>query len=168
MAITYGDLKKRILLKIDEYEADADAMTSDEDIITRMPDVVNEAVRFVFYGKSHNKTWNVKQGTPINALEKKRNDPDYKPLYGEHRTEDIVYEADSACCYFFEWCFVLFGRILIHDARQQLRARRYPEQAAQHRDRDAARPGLLGLAARSFIIFAAPISSFPPSQGASA
>ena len=102
MAITYGELKKRILLKIDEYEADADAMTSDEDIITRMPDVVNEAVRFVFYGKSHNKTWNVKQGTPINALEKKRNDPDYKPLYGEHRTEDIVYEADSACCYFFE------------------------------------------------------------------
>ena len=32
MPITYGELKKRILLKIDEFEADAEGMTDDEDI----------------------------------------------------------------------------------------------------------------------------------------
>ena len=77
MAITYGELKKRILLKIDEYEAGAEQMTEDEDIIIKMPEAVNEAVRFVFYGKSHNKTWKVEQGTPINALEPKK-DTDQK------------------------------------------------------------------------------------------
>lgn len=102
MAITYGELKKRILLKIDEYEADAEEMTTDEDIIARMPDVVNESIRFVFYGKSDNQTWNVMQGTSINALEKKETDPDYKPLFGEHRNTDVVYEADDVYDFFFE------------------------------------------------------------------
>jgi len=100
MPITYGELKKRILLKIDEFEADAEGMTDDEDIIARMPDVVNEAIRFVFYGKSHNQTWEVMQGTSINALEPKL--PEDKKLFGEHRTEDIVYEADAVCGYYFE------------------------------------------------------------------
>ena len=102
MSITYGELKKRILKKIDEYEADVEGWTDDEDLINKMPDAVNEAIRFVFYAKGHEKTWNVKQGTPINALERKRSDPDYKPLYGEHRNEDIVFEDDAACAYYFE------------------------------------------------------------------
>lgn len=102
MAITYGELKKLILMKIDEYEADAEGMTDDEDIIARMPDVINESIRFVFYGKGHNQTWEVFQGVSINALEKQKNEPGYVPLFGEHRTEDIVYEADGVCGYFFE------------------------------------------------------------------
>lgn len=102
MAITYGELKKRILLKIDEYEADIEGWTDDEDIINKMPEAVNEAVRYVFYGKSHNKEWEVFQGTSINALEKDKNAPHYKPLFGEHRTDDIVYEAGGVCGYFFE------------------------------------------------------------------
>ncbi len=96
MSITYGELKKRILLKIDEYDIEAGG-TDDEDIIVKMPHAVNEAIRFVFYGKSHNKTWEVKQGTPINALE----EYDLK-LYGEHRTEDVVFEAGDVYCYYFE------------------------------------------------------------------
>ena len=100
MAIKYGELKKRILLKIDEYEADADGMTDDEDIINKMPYAVNEAVRFVFYSKSHNTTWEVEQGTTINALEPKTA-TDQK-LHGEHRTDDITYEADGVCAYYFE------------------------------------------------------------------
>lgn len=102
MAITYGELKKLILMKIDEYEADAEGMTDDEDIIARMPDVINESIRFVFYGKGHNQTWEVFQGVSINALEKQKNEPDYRPLFGEHRTEPITYEADGVCGYFFE------------------------------------------------------------------
>jgi len=102
MAITYGELKKRILLKIDEYEADSERMTEDEDILARMPDVVNEAIRFVFYGKSHNKTWDVEQGASINALEPDRNDPNAQKLYGEHRTEDIVFEAENVYDFYFE------------------------------------------------------------------
>lgn len=102
MAITYGELKKIILLKIDEYEADADAMTTDDDIIARMPDVINEAIRFVFYGKGHNQTWNVMQGVSVNALEREKNDPDYVPLSGEHRTEPVVFEADNVYDFFFE------------------------------------------------------------------
>ena len=102
MAIKYGELKKRILKKIDEYEADVDGWTDDEDIINKMPDAVNEAVRFVFYAKGHNTEWNVTQGFPVNALEKPENDPDYKPLFGEHRAEDIEYEADNVFCYYFE------------------------------------------------------------------
>lgn len=100
MSITYGELKKRILKKIDEYEADVEGWTDDEDIINRMPDAVNEAVRYVFYGKSHNKEWEVEQGTSINALEPKL--PEDKKLYGEHRTSDIVYEADEVYCYSFD------------------------------------------------------------------
>lgn len=96
MSITYGELKKRILLKIDEYDLEMGG-TDDEDIIAKMPHAVNEAIRFVFYGKSHNKTWEVKQGTPINALE----EYDQK-LYGEHRFEDAVFEADNVYCYYFE------------------------------------------------------------------
>lgn len=100
MAITYGELKKRILIKIDEYEADVEGFTDDEDIIAKMPDAVNEAVRYVFYGKSHNKDWEVEQGSSINALEPA--DKDDRKLYGEHRTSDIVYEAEDVYAFYFE------------------------------------------------------------------
>lgn len=106
MSITYKELKKRILLKIDEYEADVDQMTEDEDIIVKMPDAVNEAIRFVFYGKSQLKTWNVEQGASFNALESNPSDPDTQKLSGEHRLSGeggkIEFVADNACCYYFE------------------------------------------------------------------
>lgn len=116
MAIPYGELKKRILLKIDEYEAEAEGMTEDEDIIARMPDVINESVRFVFYSKSHNKTWNVKQGAPINALEPVSEDS--TELFGEHRTTPVVYEAEDVYEYFFEVDDTATVEIYVYDADQ--------------------------------------------------
>jgi len=90
----YGELKKNILLKLDEYEPNSPNMTDDEDIAAKLPYVVNEAVRFAFYGKSYKRTWQVVQGEPFNAINEKTT--------AEHRTEDVVFEAAGGYGYYFE------------------------------------------------------------------
>ena len=91
--MTYKEYKKQILLKLDEYEAENPKMTDDSDLLEKIPYAINEAVRFASYGKNTKHNWNVIQGEKFNLLEN---------TIGEHRNEDVVFEADGGYGYYFE------------------------------------------------------------------
>jgi len=93
--MTYKELKKAILLKIDEYDSTLENMTDDEDILNKLPFVINEAIRFAFYGKQIKEKWHIHQGESFNALSE-----EYREL--EHRTEKISVHASNICGYYFE------------------------------------------------------------------
>lgn len=90
----YGEIKKNILLKLDEYDNTIPEMTDDEDLVIKLPYAINEAINFAFYGKSLKRSWTVSQGEPFNILNE---------TSGEHRTETIVFSASNgAYGYYFE------------------------------------------------------------------
>jgi len=97
--MTYYELRKNILLKLDEYDSDFDKaeqhylMTDDTDILTKMPYAINEAIRFAFYGKNYKEKWHITQGFSFNALTETE---------AEHRNEEIIYEAEHGYGYYFE------------------------------------------------------------------
>lgn len=90
----YGEYKKIVYQKIDEYEStNTTDYTDDEDLQARFPHAFNEATRFVFYGKNIKRTWHVYQGKPFNQLTETED---------EHRNEDVVFTANGAYAYYFE------------------------------------------------------------------
>jgi len=93
--MTYGDLKKAVLLKIDEYDGSLAQMTDDEDTLNKLPLAINEAIRFAFYGKQVKEKWHVHQGESFNALPE-----DKREL--EHRSDPEFVHASNICGYYFE------------------------------------------------------------------
>jgi len=93
--MTYKELKKAILLKIDEYDSTLAEMTDDEDTLNKLPLVINEAIRFAFYGKQIKEKWHVHQGESFNALSKESREL-------EHRTSTVCVSANNICGYYFE------------------------------------------------------------------
>ena len=92
--MTYGEYKKIVYQKTDNYEANNTVdFTDDEDLKARFPHAFNEATRFVFYGKNIKRTWHVYQGKSFNIL---------KDTEGEHRNEDVVFTANGVFGYYFE------------------------------------------------------------------
>lgn len=91
------EFKKNIFKKIDEYSDAEPWFTDDEDLQAKFTDAFNEAVRFVFYGKSNKKSWNVFQETDLNLFKNERQ------VY-THHSDDIVIENEEASSYYFEVC----------------------------------------------------------------
>ena len=92
--MTYGEYKKYILMKLDEYSGDLAEMTDDSELAEKLPYAINEAMRFVFYGKNITRLWHFVQGESFNAV---------KPqCVTEHRNEDIEFSTDDAYGYYFE------------------------------------------------------------------
>lgn len=92
--MTYGEYKKYILMKMDEYDSASKKMTASEDILQKLPFALSEAMRFVFYGKNIKKLWHINQGEDFNLI--KNN------FCSQHKTEDVKYTAKGAYGYYFE------------------------------------------------------------------
>lgn len=88
----YGEIKKQILLKLDEYNG-TDNMTDDADLLLKLPYAINEAVRFASYGKNTKHTWHITQGEKLNLLPE---------TAGEHRLDPVYFSSASGFGYYFE------------------------------------------------------------------
>ena len=91
------EFKKNIFKKIDEYSEVEPWFTDDEDLQAKFTDAFNEAVRFVFYGKSNKKIWNIFQEPDLNLFKNEQH------VYTHHK-DDIVIENEEATAYYFEVC----------------------------------------------------------------
>ena len=93
-----GEFKKRIFLAIDEYDdGNSTWHTDDDDLINRFSSAFNEALRFVFYGKSEKQKWNIYQESMLNLVE------NTKEVY-THYNDAISFTVDEAKAYYFEVC----------------------------------------------------------------
>lgn len=90
-----GEFKKSVFLKIDEYVNTEPWFTDDEDLRDKFATAFNEAVRFVFYGKSDKRVWSVFQDKSLNLFENE------KECYTSCGS-DIVIENEEAKAYYFE------------------------------------------------------------------
>jgi hypothetical protein len=79
----------------DYDEALAPNYTDDEEFLARFPDALDEAVKFVFYGKSEYRTWHILHGKPVNGI---RCQDEIYTSEGEDRS----FTVDKAYSYYFE------------------------------------------------------------------
>jgi len=93
--LTLEDYKKKILKNLNDYDSTVSGFTDDEDLKARFNDVINEAVRFAFYGKAVPENWNIVQGKSANKITTQ--DDVYTSM-----GYDIEFTVDEAFAYNFE------------------------------------------------------------------
>jgi hypothetical protein len=93
--MTLLDFKKKIYKQMNIYDSSLAAFTDDEDVLARINDVINEAVRFVFLGKGIPQTVEIVHGKPVNKI------TGQDEIYTSEG-EDISFSADKAYAYYFE------------------------------------------------------------------
>jgi hypothetical protein len=93
--LTLGEYKDKIYKQLDIYDGSLTHNTDDEDVLARINDVIDKAVKFCFYGKSDTQVWNIVQGKTANAIVSQDD------IY-THMDEDFSLRADAAHAYYFE------------------------------------------------------------------
>lgn len=95
MALTLLEYKKKIYKQLGKYDASLAAFTDDEDLLARINDIVDKAVKFVFLGKSVPRAWKIVHGRPLNMIAQQDD-------ICTHTDEDISFTVPKAYSYYFE------------------------------------------------------------------
>lgn len=93
--LTLGEIKVKVLKKLNDFDPAIANYTDDTDLLARFNDAIDEAVKFAFYGKSETEIWHILHGKSANAI---ITQDDFYTSVGE----DISFTVEKAYSYYFE------------------------------------------------------------------